>query len=222
MKLGGYSLFLISVSLLFSTVTIFRIGSVGLPEVFGLLAIILSLPKFGLLLSSSFYIFRLTVLCVLVSLVLGSLITLIFQISSISIRDWIAWIYVIFFISTVIVNIIGNEMTVITISRILSWMPLLLMLILLLGTLGVVNVWFVNEAGLFIPFISRFVGLSTNPNQVGIAISALPFLCIYSFLNFKKGFRRWIFLISNLISLLIIVSSIATQTRCPSTFFVVI
>jgi O-antigen ligase len=212
MKDSHYSLYLISLSLLFSTVTNFRFGPIGLPELFGLIAIVLSLRKFRILLSSSFIISQLIIICLFVSLTLGSVITLVFQISSFSFRDFIAWVYIIFFFAAVIVNVNGNNESIIMISRIVSWMPLLLILILLAGIIGIVNIWFPDEEGFSIPFVSRFIGLSTNPNQIGIAISALPFLCIYSFLSHNKGYLRWFFLIFNLVALLIVAFFVSSNT----------
>lgn len=212
MKEYRYSAIFLSLSLLSSTVTTIRVGVVGVPEVFGLLAIILSFKKFSVLLSPSLYLTRLMVVFVIVSLLLGSAITFIFQMSSLVLRDWVAWIYIIFFIGSVVINITHSKSSLLVITRYLSWMPLFLIAIFFLGSLGAFNIWIPNEFGATIPFVSRFIGLSTNPNQIGIAISALPFVCIYYFLSRDKGLSRWFFLLCNLTFLLIICIFVASNT----------
>ncbi len=212
MRNSQYSILLIAASLLFSTVTNFRFGPIGLPEIFGLLAIIFSLRNFRILLSSTFITYQLIIFFILLSLILGSLFTIAFEYSSVSVRDWMAWIYIIFFISSIIVSINANNESIILILRILSLMPLMFVFILFAGSIGLVNIWFADEEGFSVPLISRFTGLSTNPNQVGIAISALPFLCIYSFLKLKRGLLSQLYLFFNLSVLLFLAIIVASNT----------
>jgi O-antigen ligase len=181
--------FFLGGALLLSTASQFRVGPAGLGEILGLMAIIgavgVSLRFLSPVARKLFLLFFLTWFAMGV----GGLFSMASGLAEILPRDFIAIVYAQLVSWSVVAVADRDARALTTVLWVLAIFPLTQVAMFVLGTgLGVVDVWYGGDDGeLGIAFLNRFMGWSTNPNQLGIALCALPFWLMF-FLSKVKGF----------------------------------
>jgi O-antigen ligase len=189
-------------AILFSTATQLRFGPIGVGEVFGFLAIALTLSvnlhrieENAKVVLMCFFVLWLSVCCgALLSTALGG--------SQLLARDLIALIYAQLIAWCVLAAVAHDGRVLRVVLWALILFPLAQALSVVLGVFtGFLDVWYGGDDGeAGIPFLNRFMGWSINPNQLGIALSALPFWILYFFKSSPGVMSRLVALISLIIS----------------------
>ena len=178
--------FLLASSLIFAPFTQFRFFFLGFSEILFIFTFFLLFNKiipffdshkFKLLNISAFIIF----------LIVGSLINLVSGISFVNAYDAFGWVYVIVFMVAVGIASSRFQDGFIFVTKGICYIPYFLFATLVLSYWGIFDVWFADESGNYLPFVSRFIGPSLNPNQLGFYLCALPYIVYFSY---KEGFIK--------------------------------
>lgn len=168
---------------LLSTATQFRFGPVGLGELFGLLAILLTIwLNLHFVHSMAKTVFS-ALFVLWIAIGIGGLLSMALGWAEVLPRDFLALVYAQLLAWSVLASATHDGQVV---SSVL-WSLVLFALaqVLVAGvslTSGALIVWYGGDDGEpGVPLLNRFMGWSINPNQLGIALSALPFWILLFF-----------------------------------------
>lgn len=175
-----------SVAVLLSTATQFRIGRVGIGEVLGLCFLIISIFKYKIPNTNGSRWFYFGFLLWLSALCGGWFYSILFGLNDFDVfTEFLGVLYAPLLVFGLYILTLRNQNSLQTMIYILALVPILLLIILKLSDFHSIGIWFGAEND-DLPS-TRYVGWSTNPNQIGIMLVSMPFLCIYGLLNSNRG-----------------------------------
>jgi O-antigen ligase len=209
---GNLVLHLAGIAMLFSTAVQLRFSSIGVGELAGVSAVGIYILM-GKRVSRQSLLFMSCGLIVCLALFFGGIISLFFRGKDFAWLDLFGIFYAFSVVATVVAASFSAERPVSSIVPYLLLTPIIQILLLILNIFGGLDlsIWFAEGGPVSdgLPLVTRFVGWATFPNQLGIAISGLPFLII---LLLRKKYVSKIFAIIALISTIIISVLIMSNT----------
>jgi O-antigen ligase len=110
-----------------------------------------------------------------------------------TVRDLFALIYAMLAGLAAASHLAREERPVVTVALALSAGLLVQLLPLGLTVVGVDGAFWLgedDEPGL--PFLSRYTGFSTNPNQLGVMVCSFPFVAVEAWLQSRESSTRWV------------------------------
>jgi O-antigen ligase len=209
MALIGASVFF---ALLLSTATQFRFGPIGIGELFGGLALVVSLAACFSTINREARSLFLAFFITWLSLILGAFVALATGWADVAPRDLFAIMYA-QLLAWVVVAIADKYPGVLTavLWSILVFPVAQVCMLIVSVFFGRFDVWFGREeVDLDSLLMLRFMGWSVNPNQLGIALASLPFWLLFFFYHD----RRWQIRLLGLIALIsAVITAILVQSN---------
>jgi O-antigen ligase len=180
-KRGDVILHLAGLSMFLSTAVQLRFGPVGVGELSGMGAVgMCLLMNMPLRPHSAFFIKSLFIVCIAVFF--GGVISLFTRGKDIEWFDFIGMVYAFLVAAAVMVAADRSRAPLSSLASYLLLLPIVQVVLLLYSFLAAngLSIWFAEDGptSTGLPIVNRFVGWAAFPNQLGIAISGLPFVIL--------------------------------------------
>jgi O-antigen ligase len=157
---------------------------------------------------------------IIIGIFFGSFFNLIFSYNKIIFRDLFAIIFAMLFSLSVYINILNKRNALKFFILSISFGVFIQLIPLILLFFGVyIDSWMNDDGAIGVPFVSRYNGFTTNPNQLGIFLASIPLLLCLMFKEFKNNNTKLILIIATFLSSILLVLLTKSSTAIVSYFF---